>query len=193
MTESRGLRGAMWLATFTAISGCPSPKASGPLGDSTSDSSATSTSVPISGRLVSAVAEPLIEALGSGSPVVLVLVRGSDCFTCEDLGRQLRELERLTPPDYRLAAVTNAEDLRRTEQFLMRERIGAAFLLGIESFTIFQSAETELPTPAVVMGMPTGTLTGVAHPVRVPNYRPKSFAEELLDLSKAATRQKLRP
>lgn len=183
MIESRLARGAAVLTAFMAVSGCPVAKTA-QHGKSTSDSGsvlpATEMSVPISGRLTSMVAEPLIEALGSETPVVLVLVRGADCFTCEDLGRQMRELARVAPPGYRLVALTDAVERHRTEQFLMRERIQVALLLGVGSFTIFESAEAELPTPAVVMGSQLGgVLTGVAHPNRVPNYRAKSFADEL--------------
>ena len=185
MIGSRTLLGMIWLAVSMVVSACASQD-DGQTGENSPDvvsrlnPAAATESVPISGRLASEVAEQVIEALGSETPVILVLVRGSDCFTCEDLGRQLRELARAAPPGYRLVAVTDAEDRHRTEQFLMRERIRVAFLLGVDSFTIFQSEEAELPTPAVVIGStPIGMLTGVAHPNRVPNYRPKSFAEEL--------------
>jgi len=136
-------------------------------------------SVVLAGRLVPEAAKIITDSIGSG-PIMLLVIASSDCFTCEDLGRQLREVVRLAPRESRVVVATNADGLRRTREFLRRERVTPALMLGFESFSLLDGAVDAIPTPAVLIGQSaTDSVGGVAHPVQTANVRSISFAEEL--------------
>lgn len=136
-------------------------------------------SVRVSGRLAPEAAQLVIDSVGS-VPIVLMVIGSSDCFTCEDLGRQLREVVRLAPTGVHVVVATNADGLRITREFLRRERINATLVFGVESLSILDGVVDEVPTPAVLLGRSaTDSLGGVAHETRVANVRLVSFAEEL--------------
>ncbi len=135
-------------------------------------------SVFLSGKLVPEAAQIVIDSVGS-APLILMVIASSDCFTCENLGQQLREVVRLASSDFRVVVATNADGLRRTREFLRRERVSPTLVFGVESFSILEGA-AEVPTPAVLLGRSAAdSLGGVAHATRAANARSVSFAEEL--------------
>lgn len=136
-------------------------------------------SVVLAGRLAPEAAKIVIDSVGAG-PIMLLVIASSDCFTCEDLGRQLREVVRLAPTGSHVVVATNADGLRRTREFLRRERVTPALVFGVESFSLLDGAVDAIPTPAVLMGLSaTDSVGGVAHSTQAANVRSVSFAEEL--------------
>lgn len=136
-------------------------------------------SVALAGRLVPEAAKIVIDSVGSG-PIMLLVIASSDCFTCEDLGRQLREVVRLAPTGSHVVVATNADGLRRTREFLKRERVTPALVFGVESFSLLDGAVDAMPTPAVLIGQSaTDSVGGIAHSTQAANVRSISFAEEL--------------
>jgi hypothetical protein len=117
---------------------------------------------------------------------VLLVLRGSDVRTCEDLGRQARELQRWAGVhDARLVVWTEEEDsVLSVETFLRRERIRPTLL--IRAALPHLTGRATLATPAALLVEPDGEVRGTAHPDRVPNVRASSFADELEALRSAA-------
>lgn len=115
--------------------------------------------------------------------MVILFVREQDVFTCEDLGRQSRELRHWTSTR-NVPFVVWAETGENTRMpvFLRREHIstGVTFLtrlpLQLEKGTVLRSPA------ALVVNTATGEVRGFAHPERVPNVRQRSFAQELRDI-----------
>ena len=116
---------------------------------------------------------------GPGRGRVVALLRAEDWRFCEDLGRQLRELQRHLAPDSVLLVWTEPDDVPLMEYRLKRERIGAAVSAGPALDSVF-STGGKLPTPAViVVSGDASRADGIAHTRRIPNVRTRSFAEEL--------------
>lgn len=111
---------------------------------------------------------------------VLVFVSAADCFTCEDLGRQLREVQHAPNARQRSFVIaTEPADVDRVVGWLQRERIHYVSVIPTTPRVVLTSGDTVL-TPAVLL-LTDGTRIerGVAHPQRVSNTRPRSFAAEL--------------
>lgn len=128
----------------------------------------------ITGSLGSTASTAVAELAGT-SPLVLVVLRASDWFTCEDLGRQLRDLQ------YRnrsLTYVIATDSVDRTRSFARRERLRWPVITLAPRDVLH--GYPALPTPAVLAVRDNGRrVDGVAHPERVPNARVRSFADEL--------------
>jgi hypothetical protein len=110
---------------------------------------------------------------------VVALLRAADWRFCEDLGRQLRELQRHLAPDSVLLVWTEPDDVALMEYRLKRERIAAAVSAGPALDSVF-STSRRLPTPAVIVVSGDGARAhGITHTRRIPGVRTRSFAEEL--------------
>ncbi|HEU4454378.1 MAG TPA: hypothetical protein VFR81_15020 [Longimicrobium sp.] len=110
---------------------------------------------------------------------VVALLRAADWQSCEDLGRQLRELRRYLASDSILVVWTEPADVLLMERRLKRERIAAAVSAGPALDSVFSNAR-RLPTPAVIVVSRDGAhADGIAHTRRMPNVRTRSFREEL--------------
>ena len=110
---------------------------------------------------------------------VVALLRAADWRSCEDLGRQLRELQRHLPSDSALLVWTEPDDVLLMERRLKRERIAAVVSAGPALDSVFATTRG-LPTPAVIVVSEDGARAeGIAHTRRMPNVRTRSFAEEL--------------
>jgi hypothetical protein len=112
---------------------------------------------------------------------VLVAIRGADLATCEDMGRQLRELYRAVPdqPGWGMAILIDSagqDDLRR---FLAKERIPRIAVIVADPARLLDDG-TPVATPAAVVADRQGLIrAGVSHPSRFKNLRGRSFAQEL--------------
>jgi hypothetical protein len=110
---------------------------------------------------------------------VVALLRAADWRFCEDLGRQLRELQRHLAPDSVLLVWTEPDDVALMEYRLKRERIAAAVSAGPALDSVFYTTR-RLPTPAVIVVSGDGARAdGITHTRRIPGVRTRSFAEEL--------------
>ena len=131
------------------------------------------------GRLTSQ-ARAAVGTLGQRH-TVLAVVTAADLATCEDLGRQLRELRRAVPaqPGWGMAVMIDGAGRAELERFLRRERVPYVALLEGDPRALLDGAEHP-GTPAVVVLNGEGRIqAGVSHPLRVRNTRNRSFAQEL--------------
>lgn len=132
----------------------------------------------VRGTLSPAVREVLADA-AAGSAAMLVVVRGRDLAVCEDLGRQLRELKHQASPDLSLVLVTEPESVDLLKAFDRRERLRASLVAGVAPDGVIEGRRP-LATPAVLVTGDSGSSArGVAHTLRFPNVRLRSFADEL--------------
>lgn len=115
-----------------------------------------------------------------GRRYMAIALRAADCFTCEDLGRQLRELRHARgAKDRAVVVVTTPSDLTVVRAWLRKERVIGVRLAAVDGGVQLIGAGP-VPTPAVMLLDSVGGVErGVAHPVRVPNVRLISFAAEL--------------
>jgi hypothetical protein len=131
----------------------------------------------VAGRMTSQARNALAEFTGT-SPLVLVVLRGPDRLSCEDLGRQLRELEHRNRTTTFLIMTDSADGIG---SFARRERLRWP-VIALPPNDVVEGYPA-LPTPAV-LAVEEGRMqvAGVAHPERVPNARVRSFADELADV-----------
>lgn len=114
----------------------------------------------------------------SGFPsnsLVLVLLDGKAISTCEDLGRQLRELRAAMRTEHRLIIATFPTDAIVVKRFLEQNRI-----LDVDMYPHLDPADSigRIVRPAAGRFDSLGIVTGVSHPNRV-STRTLSFANEL--------------
>ena len=112
---------------------------------------------------------------------VLAVVTAADLLTCEDLGRQLRELRRSVPdePGWGMAVLVDAAGRPELERFLRRERVPRVAVLEGDPGALLAGAEHPGTPAAMVVDGEGGIHAGVSHPLRVRNTRSRSFAQEL--------------
>lgn len=110
---------------------------------------------------------------------VVVALRARDIDSCEDLGRQLRELARSMAPGAALEVSVPEPDVDLVARFAHIERI--PFTRISTSVRRLQMDDGSLlQTPAALVFDRTGrVLAGVSHPSVVPGARVQSFATEL--------------
>ena len=109
---------------------------------------------------------------------MLVVLRSRDRLTCEDLGRQLRELLHREGSGRRAAIVTEDSAVGAYREFARRERLHVPVLPLAAGEVLAEYPR--LSTPAVLLIDPAmARAAGVSHPIRFPNLRMRSFATEL--------------
>jgi hypothetical protein len=113
----------------------------------------------------------------AGDTEVVVLLREADLASCEDLGRQLRELKRVYGP--RRAIHVFTDSVREVEMYLHRERIGRVRVRALDPSAVMNEGRA-IATPAALRVRRDGrVLEAVSHVRRAPNVRLQSFAQEL--------------
>jgi hypothetical protein len=112
---------------------------------------------------------------------VLVAITAADLMTCEDLGRQLRELRRAVPdePGWGMAVLIDDAGRPELERFLRREHVSRVTVLGGGTGALLAGAEHPGTPAALVLDSGGRIHAGVSHPLRVRNTRSRSFAQEL--------------
>lgn len=106
-----------------------------------------SATLPISATLTSRAVAML--AAGDPRARLLVVLRGRDRLNCEDLGRQLRELQRASGPDRQAVIVTENAATDGYRAYGRREHLRMPVLgLSADSLLVTPS---RLPTPAVLV------------------------------------------
>ena len=144
-----------------------------------------SATVRLSGRLAAPAAAALREA-SAGDTALVLLVERRDLATCEDLGRQLRELRRHWGPDRKIVVWGEADDPEAVRDYLKRERIAGTEVQPLPVSRVMEG-RTRIPTPAVLVATAGGVVVeGVAHPYRFKNVRLRSWSQELRTLPRAA-------
>jgi hypothetical protein len=125
------------------------------------------------GRVAASV-RPLL----SGDTTLAVVLRSKDVKSCEDLGRQLRHLRRVAP-GRSIVVWTEAGGVDDVRRFLRRERVSDVRVSAVELAAVLEH-RAAFATPAALVILDDGRVVqGIAHPVRFPNMRLRSFAEEL--------------
>lgn len=159
-------------SSFPAVSNSPVTAES-------DDQSYAAATRPISGTLSASSRARIAAHLRSGHAVLIVL-RSRDRKSCEDMGRQFRALLRAAGPGYPAVALVepDAKDGYRT--WMRREHVPVE-VVPFSPDSMF-TPTASLPTPAVLVTRDGRTARGVGHPVRFPNLRTRSFAEELAPL-----------
>jgi hypothetical protein len=139
----------------------------------------------IRGRLDSGSYAGIQGESSAGGRAVLLVLYGDDVRTCEDLGRQARELQRwAVSRGARLVIWSAGDSVFPITTFLLREKIRAASVIHSDSLPRLQHG-APIATPAALLVEPGGSVRGTAHPDRVPNVRVRSFADELEELLRA--------
>ncbi|HET7232903.1 MAG TPA: hypothetical protein VFJ16_23040 [Longimicrobium sp.] len=119
------------------------------------------------------------EAVSRGADAIVIVLRDRDRRACEDLGRQLRELQREAGPRMLAMVTTDSAASEMYVRYLRREHVRATVVVLSPDSVL--EGYPGLPTPAVLVRHGTSA-NGVAHPVRFPNLRLISFAAELRPL-----------
>lgn len=145
-----------------------------------------SATVEIRGTLAEPLREQVAAAAG-GRKAALLVVSGRDSQKCEDLGRQLRELQR-SAPDLALVIATDSASVSQLALFARRERLRVAAVLAVEPSAVIDD-QPHLSTPAMLVVPAVGAaVAGVGHSLRFSNARVRSFAAELQPLLQASDR-----
>lgn len=124
--------------------------------------------------------------LAGGDTALVLVITEQDVLTCEDLGRQIRELRRAYGADRPIAVWADSAGSGLLRSFLRRERIARATVGTVPPSAVLSDG-TGLWTPAAILATPDGRIVeGVSHTRRSPNVRLQSFAQELTPLSRAS-------
>jgi len=134
----------------------------------------------LSGKVTSEAYAAVVFEVGGGPHALVLALRARDSFTCEDLGRQLREVRHaLRGRDTPLILVTPASDSQAVRVWLRRERVSPTHWLILDPNHLLADRDS-LATPALVLADGDGKiLRGIAHPERVRNTRTRSFVHEM--------------
>ncbi|HEX6041015.1 hypothetical protein [Longimicrobium sp.] len=133
----------------------------------------------IRGSLADSARALLIDSEHGQQPAVLLALGASDVGTCEDLGRQARELQRWADRrNLRFIVWVEQDSADVLDMFLRRERIRPVSVIRSASLLVSGNQQATA-TPAAFLVQPDGTVQGTAHPDRVSNVRTRSFADEL--------------
>lgn len=144
-------------------------------------SAAAPVSAPTSERLVgvrlSAVAN---DRLDLHHPAAIVALDPGNWRSCEDLGRQLRLLERHAKANgVSVRYVAAADQVVALRKQLFREALDTAWLRAFEPADLFAGSPSFVTPTAVRTDDRGQVLTAVSHPGSVPNVRLRSFVTEL--------------
>ena len=160
--------------------GCESPSAGkvNVVGVSNREASATLAPVKaVHGNLTGSDAVRLMSLRNRSGAIVLVLdarlVR-----TCEDLGRQLRQVAHAADQTAPLIALVSSKDSAFVGGWLARERIRPVAILNYSG--ALRVGDTAVTATAVLL-LDSGfnVKTGIVHSSNVPNTRSFSFTDEL--------------
>lgn len=138
--------------------------------------------VAVEGRLTAGAAEAVRRAAGGPYALLLVLDR-RDLLSCEDVGRQLRALQRTTGRDLPLLLASRPEDASDLVVAIRREKVRIAAIVPVSSTRVLEN-HRPIQAPALLVVLPSGAARGITHPVRSPNVRTLSWAEEIKPLLK---------
>jgi hypothetical protein len=134
--------------------------------------------VRFTGALTGAAADQVRRASGSAEESLVVLLASRDLATCEDLGRQLRELHRAYGAERPFVVLADEKDAGPVRDFIEFERLGRA-RMAVTDGRIFPD-EPSPYTPAAMLVRRSGeVVAGAAHLSRAPNVRLRSFADHL--------------
>lgn len=129
---------------------------------------------------------PPVQRLLAADTTLAVVVRERDLATCEDLGRQLRNLRRVAP-ERPLVVWTEPAGTEAVRRFLRRERVSNVQVTPMDLGALMVDVRAFV-TPAALLVQSDGQVVqGIAHPNRFPNMRLRSFAEELTLLGTQGT------
>ena len=135
--------------------------------------------IPVHGALSAEARAELGKVRPDVSGTVIAFVRREEVYTCEDLGRQLRELARTLgtggPP---LVVWTESGSAGRVSAYLRREKVRHHLIISSRLERLFQKGSLPVTPAAVVVGA-AGEIRGVSHPLPAQNTRTRSFADEL--------------
>lgn len=115
------------------------------------------------------------------APLLVVALRATDVHTCEDLGLQLRELQRSAVARYGMLILTDSSAEAAIRRFARQERLADIHIVVVTALVDVVDVPDGPPlTPFVMLVAPSGQIIrGVAHPVRIATVRPYSFAQEM--------------
>lgn len=154
--------------------------AAGPTRQAPADSRKRAAVDTIRARLAAGVRSEIQPRAGTGSQVVVLVIRERDVFTCEDLGRQSRELRNWAAElGLPFLVWAEADPDTRMPVFLRREHIPAAVVFLTRSAFAVETGSPIRSPAATLVNPATGEIRGFAHPERVANVRQRSFAQEL--------------
>jgi len=151
-----------------------------------SAASSVSATIPLQGELTANARAALVESTRGGA-AILVLLDSVDIRVCEDLGRQLRELRYRAGPTLPLIIGTDSAALAPIRAFARRERLRPSAFASLDAREVIEGM-ARLPTPAaLVIYRGSAEVAGISHPLRFPNVRVRSFADELSAYLREAT------
>lgn len=162
-----------------AVAARQGPPASPPATVASSGNDATP-SVRLSGTLPPGLWQHVRAAAPEAPEYLVIVLAADDVRTCEDLGRQLREVLRTRVARRQPVVVVRTDDDAHTvDTWLRRERIRGTVQASPPRGTLTPNF-LPAPGPAVLRVSADGrVLDGVLHPTRVLNVRVVSFVREL--------------
>lgn len=125
---------------------------------------------PLSAAAAAALAAPARDT------ALVMVIRGRDIVTCEDLGRQIRELHRAWGAEKTLVVL--ADTTAGVEAFLRAEHMARMVVRPLAPAAVMAGGG-DVATPAALVVSGGEVLEGVSHTLRAPNARLRSFAQEL--------------
>jgi hypothetical protein len=131
----------------------------------------------ISGTAGSMLLRSLSSAVTGADSVIAIVLTAEDCLTCEDLGRQLRELRRSTP--LRVVIAAESISVAVVTTFLAREHLVAVPVIAIPHTSVLADGRPFTTPAAFIVTMASGEASGVSHTRRFKYARARSFREEL--------------
>lgn len=131
------------------------------------------------GRLSGPAAKLLRDVRQSGRLAVVVVLRAKDAETCEDLGRQLRELRRAIGPERPLLIFAEPSNGLPIANFARSERLANVRIAEIALETVLAGNASPVTPLVLLVDEADSVVEGVAHPLRFPDARVRSFASEL--------------
>jgi hypothetical protein len=132
-------------------------------------------------RLAGSAGAALLSALRGHATAtdtaIAIVLTAEDCLTCEDLGRQLRELRRATALPVVIAAESISAPVVAT--FLEREHLIAVPVVALPHASVLADGRRFSTPAAFIVALSTGDLAGISHTKRFKYARARSFRDEL--------------
>lgn len=137
----------------------------------------------LSGRLSGEAASVVDRARDDAGLAIVLVVHKRDVRTCEDLGRQLRELRRAIGPQRSLLAVTDSDAVEDVASFLSVERVASVTVRSARLGDLLRHSAVLLTPAVLLVDRRDSVVQAVSHPSRFPDARVRSFASELTALT----------